>query len=63
MPSQLRGNKMDFIAVLLSYFPLKVFAFDVYCKWSQFNLQILFLVIRLAIQKNVDLLVNVIRTY
>lgn len=54
---------MDFIAVLLSYFPLKVFAFDVHCKWSQFNLQILFLVVRLAIQKNVDLLVNVIRTY
>lgn len=51
LPSQLRGNEMDFITVLLSYFPLKAFAFDVYCKWSQLNLQILLLFVRLGIQE------------
>lgn len=48
-----KGSETDFIALLLSYFPLNVFAFDVHCKWSQFNSQVLFLLFRLATQKNV----------
>lgn len=47
-----KESEMDFIA-LFSYFPLNVFALGVYCKWSQFNLQVLFLFLRLATQKNV----------
>jgi len=47
-----KESEMDFIA-LFSYFPLNVFALGVYCKWSQFNLQVLFLFLQLATQKNV----------
>lgn len=35
----------------------------IYCKWSQFNLQILCLFVRLAAEKNVGLLVDVIWPY